>query len=71
MRHCLNCNRDYSDKYFRKHSRSNKHIKKAFQVKYICKKENILVNEIDNNLPDIIDEHKQKFQSFLVVCKII
>ena len=71
MRHCLNCDRDYSDKYFNKHCRSNKHIKKAFGVKYICKKENILVNEIDKTLSDIIEEHKRKFHSFLIVCEII
>ena len=70
MRHCLNCNRDCSDKYFRKHCRTNNHIKRTFEVKYICKKENILVNEIDNILSDIIEEHKRKFDSFLIVCKI-
>ena len=70
MRQCQNCNRDYSDKYFRKHCRTNIHIKRTFEVKYICKKENILVNEIDNTLSDIIEEHKRKFQSFLIVCKI-
>ena len=70
MGHCQNCNRDYSDKYFRKHCRTNNHIKKPFEVKYICKKENILVNEIDNTLSDIIEEHKRKFYSFLIVCKI-
>ena len=70
MRHCQKCNRDYSDKYFRKHCRSNKHIKKAFEVKYIYKTENILVNEIDDNLSKIIKKHKRKFHSFLIVCKI-
>ena len=70
MRHCQNCNRDYSDKYFRKHCRTNNHIKRTFEVKYICKKENILVNEIDNTLSDIIEEHKRKLHSFLIVCKI-
>ena len=70
MRYCLNCNRDYSDKYFRKHCRTNNHIKRTFEVKYICKKENILVNEIDNTLSDIIEEHKRKFHCFLIVCKI-
>ena len=70
MRHCLNCNGDYSDKYFRKHCRTNNHIKRMFEVKYICKKENILVNEIDNTLSDIIEEHKRKLHSFLIVCKI-
>ena len=55
MRHCQNCNRGHSDKYFRKHCRTNNHIKRTFDVKYICKKENILVNEIDNTLPDIIE----------------
>ena len=70
MRHCQNCNRDYSDKYFRKHCRTNSHLKKAFGVKYIYKKENILVNEIDNLPSDIIEEHKRKFHSFLFVCKI-
>ena len=70
MRHCHNCNRDYSDKYFRKHCRTNNHIKRTFEVKYKCKKENILVNEIDNTLSDIIEEHKRKFHSFLIVRKI-
>ena len=70
MRHSQNCDRDYSDKYFRKHRRTNNHLKKAFGVKYIYKKENILVNEIDNTLSDIIEEHKRKFHSFLIVCKI-
>ena len=64
MKYCLNCNRVYSDKYFRKHCRTNNHIKRTFEVKYICKKENILVNEIDNTLSDIIEEHKRKFHSF-------
>ena len=70
MRHCQNCDRDYSDKYFSKHCRTNNHLKKAFGVKYICKKENILVNEIDNTVSVIIEEHKRKFHSFLIVCKI-
>ena len=39
-------------------------------MKYICKNENILVNEIDNTLSDIIEEHKRKIHSFLIVCKI-
>ena len=34
------------------------------------KKENIVINEIDNTLSDIIEEHKRKFHSFLIVCKI-
>ena len=70
MGHCRYCGRDCSGKYFRKHSRSNKHIKKAFEVKYIYKTENILVNEIDDALANIINKHKRKFQYFLIVCKI-
>ena len=70
MRHCQNCNRDYSDNYFRKHCHSNKYIKKAFEVEYINKTENILVNVIDNTLSNIIEKHKRKFLSFLFVCKI-
>ena len=70
MRHCHNCNRNYSDKYFRKHCHTNNHLKKAFGVKYIYKKENILVKEIENILSNIIGEHKRKFHSFLIVCKI-
>ena len=69
MRHCRNCNRNCSDNYFRKHCRTNNHLKKAFGVKYIYKKENIVINEIDNTLSDIIEEHKRKFRSFLIVCK--
>ena len=70
MRHCLNCDRDNSDKYFRKHCNSNKHIKKAFGVRYIYKKENTIVNEIDNTLSNINNKHKRKFHSFLIVCII-
>ena len=70
MRHCQNCNRNYSDKNFRRHCRTNNHFKKAFGVKYIYKKENIVIYEIVNTLSDIIEEHKRKFHSFLIVCKI-
>ena len=70
MRHCQNCKRDYSDKYFRKQCPTNNHLKKAFEVKYIYKTENILVSEIDNTLSYIIKKHKRKFHSFLIVCKI-
>ena len=70
MRHCQNCKRDYSDYYFRKHYRTNKDIKKAFGVKYIYKKENILVDEVDDTLSNIINKHKRKIHSFLIVCKI-
>ena len=38
MRHCQNCNRDFSDKHSRKHRRTDKHIKRTFEVKYIYKK---------------------------------
>ena len=70
MRHCQNCNRNYSNKYSKKHCHTNSHLKKAFGVKYIHKKENIVINEIDNTLSYIIEEHKRKFHSFLIVCKI-
>ena len=70
MRHCQNCNRDYSDNFFRKHCRSNKHLKIAFEINYIYKSENILVKEIDNTLSNIINKHKRKFHSVLIVCKI-
>ena len=68
MRHCQNCNRDYSDKNFRKHCLTNNHLKKAFGVRYIYKKENALVDEIDNTLSTIVEKHKRKFISFLIVC---
>ena len=70
MRPCLNCNRDYSDKYFRKHCHTNNLLKKAFEVKYIYKSENILVNEFDNTLSNIFKKHRRKFHSFLILCKI-
>ena len=70
MRHCQNCNRNYSDEYFRKHCRSNNHLKKAFGVNYLYRKENILVNEIDDTLSNIVKKHKRKFYSSLIVCKI-
>ena len=70
MRYCQKCDRDYSDKYFRKHCRSNIHLKKAIGVKYIYKTENILVNEINNTLSNIVEKHKRKFHSFFIVCKI-
>ena len=64
MRHCRNCNRDYSDKYFRKRCRSNNDLKKAFEVKYIYKSANIFVNNVDNTLSNIVKKHKQKFHFF-------
>ena len=70
MRHCQSCNREYSDKYFRKHCRSYSFLEKAFGVKYIHKSENILNDEIDNTLSNIIKKHKRKFHSFLIVCKV-
>ena len=70
MKHCQNCNKDSSDNYFRKHCRTINHIKKAYDVKYIYKTENKLVNEIDNVLSNIINKHTRKFHSFLIVCKI-
>ena len=70
MRHCQDCNKNYTDKYFNKHCRSNIHLKKAFEVKYIYKKENIFVGEIDNILSSIIEKHKRKFHSFYIVGKI-
>ena len=69
MRHCQDCNKTYSDKYFNKHCRSNIHLKKAFEVKYIYKKENIFFGEIDNILSSIIEKHKRKFLTFHIVCR--
>ena len=46
MRHCQNCNRDYSDKYFGKHCRTNIHLKKAFGVKLLTKKTLLLMKLI-------------------------
>ena len=70
MRHCQNCNKDYMDKSFNKHCRSNIHLKNAFEVKYKCKKENIFVGEIDNILSSIIEKHKRKLLTFYIVYKI-
>ena len=70
MRQCQDCDRIYSDNYFRKHIRSDILLKKAFEVKYIYKKENIFVSETDNILSSIIEKHKRKFHSFYIVCKI-
>ena len=64
MRYCQNCDRNFSDKYFRNHCRSNNHLKKAFGVKYIYKRENILVNEIENILSNIIEKHKRKIHFY-------
>ena len=70
MRHCQDCDRNYSDKYFRKHCRSNKHLDKTFEFKFIYKTENIVVNEIDKSLSDIVRKHQRKFQWFYIVSKI-
>ena len=70
MKYCERCNRDYSDKYFKNHSRSNIHLNKAFGVKCIYKRENIFVNEIDNSISSINGKRKRKFHCFLIVCKI-
>ena len=71
MRHCQDCNKNYSDKYFAEHCRSNIHLKKAYEVKYIYKKENIIVSEIDNILSSIIEKHKRKFLFFILFVKLI
>ena len=39
-------------------------------MKYIYKRENIFVSEIDNILSSIIEKHKRKFHSFYIVCRI-
>ena len=70
MRHCQNCNRNYSEKYFRKHCRTNSHFKKKRWELNIYTKKKHSYYEIDNTLSDIIEEHKRKFHSFLIVCKI-
>ena len=70
MKHCQNCNRDYSDKYFRKHCRSNNRSKKRLELNINTKQKNILVNEVDNTLTIIVDKHKRKPLSFLFVCKL-
>ena len=67
MRQCRDCNRSYSDIYFRKHCRTNNHLKKAITIKYIYERENILVNEIDKTLSDIVEKHRRKFHSFYIV----
>ena len=70
MRHCQRCNRDYPDNFFGKHCRTTNLLEKAFEVKYLYKTEFILVNKIDNTLSTIVKKHKQKFHSFIIVCKI-
>ena len=69
MRHCHYCNRNYSEKYLGNHCRSNKHLDKAFGVKYRYKTEKIFVNEIDKTLSDIVKRHRRKFHSFYIVSK--
>ena len=71
MKPCQSCDREYSDNYFRKHRRSNIHLEKEYEVNYIYKTENMFVNEIDNALSNIINKHKRKSHSFLIVCKFI
>ena len=70
MKHCQDCNRNYSDKYFRKHLYSNRHLKAAFEIKYVYRKENIYVKEIDNTLSDIIKKHRRKFHSFYIISRV-
>ena len=77
MKHFQNCNRDYSDKNFRKHRRGFNHLKKRLELNiyiyiyiYIYKTKNILVNEIDNTLSIIVKKHKRKVHSVLIVCKV-
>ena len=52
MRHCQNCNRDYSDKYFRKHSLTKNHLKKRLELDiYTKKKTHLLIKLITLFLP--------------------
>ena len=70
MRHCQDCDKNYSVKYYTRHFRSNIHLKKAFEVRYVYKEENIFVDEIDNVLSNIIKKHKRKFHTFYILCRI-
>ena len=70
MRLCQDCNRNYSDKYFRKHHHSNKHLEKVLGIKYIYKTENIVVNEIDNTLSSLVEKHRRKIHTNYIISKI-
>ena len=43
MRPCQNCNRECSDKNFRKHCRSNNHLKKRLELDIITKQKTYLL----------------------------
>ena len=46
MRHCLSCDRDYSDKCFRKHCHTNKHIKKRLGLDIYTKQKTQLLMKL-------------------------
>ena len=46
MRHCQNCEREYSDKYFRKHCRTNNHLKKRLKLNIYTKQETYLLMKL-------------------------
>ena len=48
MKYCHSCDRNYSDTYIRKHYRSDNHLNKTFEFKYVEKHKNILVKDIDS-----------------------
>ena len=37
MKYCHSCDRNYSDTYIRKHYRSDNHLNKTFEFKYVEK----------------------------------
>ena len=41
----------------------------TYRIKFIHKIENVLVKDVYNTISPLIRKHKQKFNSFLIVCK--
>ena len=70
MKYCHSCDIDYSGTYIRKHYRSDKHLKKTFEIKHVERHKNILVKDIDSVFSDLFEKHKRKFKYFFIICKI-
>ena len=67
MAYCLECNRDYSIKSYKRHVLTKTHLNKAYRFKHIYILNNILVSDVDDALNDIIDEYTKTFTSFDMV----
>ena len=71
MIYCHSCDKDYSHKFIMKHYTSERHLKKAFEIKHIEKHKQILLEDIVNVFANLFERHIRKFKYFLLYAKLL